>query len=147
MDIRRKKMGNMWLTGDIYKKGLIPEGIICLDTASGIHDLTTCMPSPVMLYSPYETELCGSYICMIPHEIDYADTELITGKLYVTNKERTICELIAERHSDSLIYEALENYLAVHPVEGLYKVSDKYVERDQLDYYINTLQDYRNEDW
>ena len=110
-------------------KGLIPDGIICLETATSIHGLTTCMPSPVLLYTPYHKELRGNFICMIPHKIDYEDTELITGKLYVTNKERTICEMIAEEHSDSLIVEALENYLMENPVENLYRISDKYVDR------------------
>jgi len=130
----------MWLTGDIYMKGLIPDGIICLETASGIHGLTTCMPSPVLLFTPYPVELRSNFICMIPHKIDYEDTELLTGKLYVTNKERTICDMIAEEHSDSLIYEALESYLNENPVENLYKVSDKYVSRSKLEHYINTLQ-------
>jgi hypothetical protein len=105
--------------------------------------LTSYPSSPLTIYVDVPgLPQVGHFNPIFIEKINYEDTVLLAGKLYVTNKERTICDLINGNSNEEYIYEAIETYLDTGSAESLFAYAEKYKCVDSMRHYIATLDDY-----
>jgi len=132
----------------LIKEGLVLDGVVCTESASFIHGLSNFPPSSLLRY-------CDAAKCVATHRYHFRnpnttstlslteDVELLAGHLYVTNKERTICDMILYESNDEFIYDSIEVYLELYGTsEVLLSYADRYRCRTKMEYYINTLDEY-----
>jgi hypothetical protein len=112
--------------------------ILCLESASAYHDLTTYCDTPLTLYNiKSDMYLKTAHIVQYPkpQNIDILeDCAEVRKGFWVTGKERTICEMIKNDREEFFIYEALENY------EGDFEVLKEYARKygvlSKIKYYL-----------
>lgn len=134
----------MWTSDSLVTSDRLFTGVMCLESATYVHQLTNYPPSPVLLYTEAtNVEFKGRIQFVYTPKIIYEDTEVITGKLRVTNVERTICDLINYKSNEEYIYDSIESYMdSGKPVSKLLEYAAKYNCLDKMNFYINTLDDY-----
>lgn len=88
-------------------------GVIALESAGYFHGLNMYGLTPLVLMSNTSTELVTSYVRHVPFVSSLQDDmEHIGGALYVTNPERTVCELVLADGNDEFILQSISAYLA-----------------------------------
>ena len=121
------------------------EGILCLEHASNINHLSTYPPLPIMIYKKCKLVIeRGCFQVIGVDKLDYSDCNKINDKLFVTNAERTICEMIKHEREDSVIYESIDHYLRLNNkgIDTLRRYAEKYKIRSKLEEYLKTLEEY-----
>jgi len=98
---------------------------------------------PLQIFSTENVSLKNSSLLYVHvPRIDYEDTEHIGGLLYITNPERTICDLINKGIRKSAIYNAITVYSNICDLDILRGYATKYSCYDQLEIFVATLDDY-----
>lgn len=118
------------------------EGVLGCEYATGKHALSTYPPTTLILLSTSRVKIQNSKVLeTIPVvEEDYSYCTSITKKLFITNPERTICDMIRFNREERFLYESLERYLRRNSnLSNLYSVADHYLLRNKLDKHILEL--------
>ena len=140
-----------WLKTQFVREGRALSGVICIESATYIHALSNFPPSPLLRFSEVQLSKTPNNIRFIYPDRTLPvteDIELVANKLYVTNKERTICDMILYESNDEFIYDSIETYLGLHGTEEtLREYAQKYRCQERTDYYLSTLSDYLAETW
>ena len=131
------------LTSKDVRDYRIFSGIICHESAAAIHGLTDEMLWPVQIFSKDNVHLINNSLVYVHvDKISYDDTDHIGGLLYITNVERTICDLINKGVRKPLIYSAVSVYESKRDLDILRVYAGKYGCVERLDYFIHTLTAY-----
>jgi len=107
----------VWLKDNFIKEAKTLSGVICIASATYIHGLSNFPPSPLIRFSTITLEQNPRRYKVINPDRTLPlteDLELIANRLYVTNKERTICDMILYESNDEFIYDSIETYLDLH---------------------------------
>ena len=113
--------------------------ILCLESASAYHELTTYCDTPLTVYNlRNDLSIKTAHLMQYPKpgDVDYIeDCEQIREGFWVTSRERTICELIKYKREEFFIYEAIEEYNNDFEVLGVY--AKKYGVEKELDEFLH----------
>ena len=108
-------MDVIWLTRKTLYNGEMFSGIICLESASCYHGLSTAPPNPLLIYTTFEPKIETEFLTTIPvSEIDYTDTIHLGYKLYVTDPYRTVYDMIKYNTTGRFLYESLDRFGALY---------------------------------
>jgi len=136
----------VWLKNRFIKDGAVLTGVIATVSATYIHKLSNFPPSPLIRFSDVSLTKSPHYLRFLVPDKTLPlteDIEHVAGNLYVTNKERTICDMILYESADEFIYESLETYLDLYgTIETLKDYSKKYNCEEKMFYYIDSLDEY-----
>jgi len=119
-------------------------GVLALESAGYFHGMNMYGVTPVVLMTDgVKAKLLTSYVKYVPHTSAIKDDIVqVSGRLYVTTPERTICDLVIVDGNDEFIYQSLESYLAKFgTAETLLRYADKYGCREEMSYRLATLSD------
>lgn len=141
----------VWTKDNFVKEGESLSGVICTVSATYIHGLSNFPPSPLIRYvewGVYPNTRRYKYLSPDKTLPLTEDIEHVAGFLYVTNKERTICDMIIYESNDEFIYDSIETYLNLHgTMDTLREYALKYSCVERMEHYLNTLDDYLAETW
>lgn len=93
------------------------EGTIGGETASGILNLSTFPPFPAIIYNDYITLDAGDFK-FVNKNIPTSDRTSISDSLFITTKERTICDLIIDGEY-RILMDSLDSYMESHDLTDL----------------------------
>lgn len=142
--------------GDIVREGLINDyknlavlltGVIGLESATYYHNLSTFGSAPYIRLADKKITGTSNYpFVYLPQSRPLTeDIELIADSLWVTNKERTICDLLLYDPNSEFLFQSLEDYLAYHGVEkDLMEYAIKYNCEKQLTLALSELEEVRS---
>ena len=88
------------------------EGIVCKESASGLLNLSTFPPFPLLVYNDY-LDLTLKMFRFIKQSIPDKDKVKLNDTIYVTNEERTICDMLIDGEF-RILMESLESYMDSH---------------------------------
>jgi len=122
----------MWLSQRTMRNGKLFSGIICLESASYLNRLSNYPPIKMQIWTD-KIPIGNSILTFVKADIVvFDDTELIEESLYITNKERTICEMIEKGVTEEFICQSLETYLYEHSKEELLNYVNKYTSLEKF---------------
>ena len=118
-------------------------GAICMETASGLLELSTFPTYPVLIYNKY-VDLVTSHFRFIKNEEWNEDCEVIGNDLLITNKEKTIIDML-EDGEYRILMESLETYLEEGSYEKLQQMAIKYNKEPLLNQKLIELNEFKND--
>ncbi|MCL1934871.1 MAG: hypothetical protein FWF57_00600 [Defluviitaleaceae bacterium] len=130
--------------------GLFLSGVIGLESATYYHRISNYSTSPCIRLVDKKLPYSWRFpLVYLENTLPLTeDIEHVAGHLYVTNKERTICDMILYECTEEFIYQSIETYLDEHGTEEtLMKYADKYKCIEKMKYYITTLDKYLEDEW
>ena len=130
------------LINDYRNLSLLLTGVIGLESATYYHNLSSFNSSPYIRLA--DRKITGSAIypfVYLPQSRPLTeDVEHIGNNLWVTNKERTICDLLIYDSNSEFLLQSLEDYLAYHgTIDTLREYAEKYACREQLNQAVEQL--------
>jgi len=133
----------LWLTNRAILEGKLFSGLICLESATFVLKLSNYPPNPLIMYTTYAGKIHNqiTYLIHVP-KINMEDTYLVKNNLYVTNRERTICELIEYEANEEYIYQSIESYTNRYNLDDLFAYASNRGLLSEVKKYIDTLSDY-----
>ncbi|MFB5762042.1 hypothetical protein [Paenibacillus medicaginis] len=125
-------------------------GVICLESASRINNLSTFPPLPLMLFTETKKDRALGYLNFYTQEeVDLRYTIQAGVNLHFTIPERTIIDLIRYEREDRFTFECLEKYLRSNAKDKLYSVAREYDcmlqvldKLNELDFWLEEQNDY-----
>ena len=122
-------------------------GVIWVEAASNYHKLSTFPEEPVLMISSCISSVdCRYFSIQRVDNLNLDDTDKLMSGLYVTNAERTICDMVRYDSEERFIYESIETYgIRFGVYEKLLEIADKYEVREQVEEYINSLADWQED--
>ena len=131
-----------WMDKETLFGGIVFSGIICLGSASYYHGISNYPPNPLLIYSTYPKLLNCGYNVFIPvDKLDYSHTIHLNYNLFVTDPERTVCDLV-ERMSASteeLCYESIDGYCGRFDIDKLIEYAEQRNLREKIEYMIGNV--------
>jgi hypothetical protein len=134
------------------------KGIICLESASCYWGLSMYPPLPIKIYTTYKNQLVSKTIFTVPVKyMEYENAIELGDRLYVTDRERTVIDLILRNGSEEFKFDSLSSYIRRFGLMKLVEYVDergfitderglypKLVQalRDMKEYYIDTEQEW-----
>ena len=132
----------MWLSQSTMKNGKLFSGVICLESASYLNKLSNFPPIKIQIWTD-TVPIRNSVLTFVKTDrISYDDTELVADSLYITNQERTICEMIENGVTEEYICQSLEAYLSSHTQDRLLFFVNKYTSQEKYNYYLTLYDEY-----
>jgi len=132
-----------WIKERVLYDGYMFSGIVGLGSATFYHRMSSAPPSPLHIFCECEKVLRCGYVVLYPVEkVDYDNTIHIKNDLYVTNPERTICDMIEFHWDERILYESVERYHLKFDVGKLFRYAETRSLRDSLQYYFDTVDEY-----
>jgi hypothetical protein len=121
-------------------------GILGLEAAGYYHGLNYYGLAPAQFLVNIDRAIYSDYIVFVP-KVFSTDDELtqIGEKLYVTNPERTVCELIVADGDEEMLYTTLDGYIRKYGTEELLKCARKYNCEELVQHRIDTVQEYMDD--
>lgn len=120
----------------------ISEGILCCEYASSILGLSTFPKNLITYFKDIHKDVSTQYFYVYRQDpLDYRYTIKIRDGLYITNYERTICDLISNECEYKLIEQSIEVYgLEFESFDELFKVAEEYKVLDKLKTIIEEME-------
>lgn len=115
------KWSNGLYGGTFVMKSL--KGIICKETASGILELSTFPPFPVLIYNEF-IDLTTSHFRFIKTNRTFNNIIKLDDGLFVTNKEQTIIDML-EDGEHRILMESLDTYLSTESMDKLESLANE----------------------
>jgi hypothetical protein len=124
------------------KNGKLFSGVICLESASYLNKLSSFPPIKMQIWTD-KVPIHNSILTFVKTDkISLEDTEQIAENLYITNMERTICEMIENGVTEEFICQSLEAYLSSHTQNQLLLFVNKYTSQEKYNYYLTLYDEY-----
>jgi len=130
------------LINDYRNLALLLTGVIGLESATYYHNLSTFGSSPYIRLIDRKVTGTANYpfVHLSQSRPLTEDVELIAEGLWVTNKERTICDLLIYDPNNEFLFQSLEDYLMYHGTEkDLRDYAIKYNCEEQLALVLGEL--------
>ncbi len=132
----------MWLSQEAMRNGKIFSGIICLESASCLNGLSNFPPIMVQIWTD-KIPIKNSILTFVKTDkITFEDTEILSHNLYITNRERTICEMMEREVTEEFICQSLETYFNDRSKEDLIPYVIKYTSMDKYNHYLALYDEY-----
>ena len=97
-----------------------------MGTASQCNGLSTYYTQPLQMYTEGKNKLVTPYFVAIPVEIlDYNDTINLSRNLFVTNPQRTVCDMFDFNTTERFIYESIKLYPKLYDFDELLEYANK----------------------
>jgi len=130
------------LINDYRNLSLILTGVIGLESATYYHNLSSFSSSPYIRLA--DKKMTGSamypFVYLPQSQPLTEDVEHIGNNLWVTNKERTICDLLIYDPTSEFLFQSLEDYLTYHgTINTLQEYARKYACEELLNQAIEQL--------
>lgn len=140
-DHKKASWSNELFGGTFVMKSLT--GTVCKETASGILELSTFPPFPVLLYNEH-IDLITSHFRFIKTDCAYEYTNKLSDNLFITTKEKTIIDML-EDGEHRVLMESLHNYLEENQSYKLFEMAKKYNKEELLKLRLIDLDEYKND--
>lgn len=121
----------------------IIEGVLCLETASNLHHLSSANPYPLHIYYIGAEDLKANMLkyVAIP-SLEGIETETLENGLVVTTKLQTVVDLIRFDCYEEFVFQSIDSYLDNYSEESLRERCKDYGVEERLQYFLDNMQDF-----
>ena len=115
--------------------------ILCCEYASSLLNLSTFSKKLITFFAEIKEEISTNFFYVYPStKLDYRYTLKVREGLYITNPERTICDMIVNECEYRLIEQSLEKYILTNEnIDELLSVAKVYNVFDDLELMLQEL--------
>ena len=122
---------------------LLPKGaIIHTETASYLHGLTSANPNPLSVDLDIDHDITTPWLYARALKYNKGEDLLhYKNNLYITDKYRTVCDMIKKRLTPQHILEAIETIIEVESETTLIQYAERYSIEKEMQQYITEVRE------